>query len=417
MGDEYMIRDFSLIPGASEMSLPLLKLRKNQDRRVRAGHPWIYSNEVDTAATPLKTLEPGCLVEVENAAGKWLGYAHANPHTLICARLLSRDRAHPPDRSLLVHRIKIALSGRSRLYADPYYRLVFGESDALPGLVVDRYGDVLVVQIGSAGMERMREALIAALDKVLKPSAILLRNDSPTRELEGLSRYIEPVKGEVPDRVVLSEGGARFEVSLFEGQKTGWFYDQAYNRDRMIRFIGDKRVLDVFSYVGAWGVRAAHAGAKRVTLVDASARAIDSALRNAELNGVESRVDALQGDAFEVLRVLRGQRQRFDVVIVDPPAFIKKRKDHKAGALAYQRINDAALRLLERDGVLISSSCSHHFPEEQLLDRVQRAARHSDRYVQLLLRGSQAPDHPVHPAVAETHYLKALYFRGLTGFW
>ncbi len=398
------------------MSLPLLKLRKNRDRRLRAGHPWIYSNEVDVAATPLKALEPGDLVEVEDAAGKWLGYAHANPRTLICARLLSRDRAHVPDRSLLVHRLKIALGARERLYPQPGYRLAFGESDGLPGLVVDRYGDVLVAQIGTAGMERMRDDIVAALDKVLKPKAILMRNDSPVRELEGLIRYVEPVMGTIPERVAIEEGGARFEVSVLEGQKTGWFFDQAYNRDLMTRFVPGRRVLDVFSYVGGWGVRAALAGARRVTLVDASAHAIDMALHNAGLNDVGERVDALQGDVFDVLRALREQRQRFDVVIVDPPAFIKKRKDHKAGALAYQRINEAALRLLDRDGVLISSSCSHHFPEELLLDRVQRAARHGDRYLQLLLRGSQAPDHPVHPAIAETHYLKALYFRSLTGF-
>ncbi len=398
------------------MSLPLLKLRKNQDRRLRAGHPWIYSNEVDVAATPLKTLEPGQLARIENAAGKWQGYAYVNPHSLICARLLSRDRDHVPDQSLLVHRIKIALGSRERLYAEPFYRLVFGEADGLPGLVVDRYADVLVVQIGTAGMERMRDDIVAALDKVLKPSAILLRNDSPAREVEGLTRYIEPARGKIPERVAVMEKGVRFEVSLSEGQKTGWFYDQAYNRDLMTRFVDGKRVLDVFSYVGAWGIRAAMAGARRVTLVDASAHAIDMGLRNAELNGVEKSVDALQGDAFDVLKALREQRQRFDVVIVDPPAFIKKRKDHKEGALAYQRINDAALRVLDKDGILISSSCSQHFPEEQLLDRVQRAARHTDRYAQLLLRGSQAPDHPVHPAIVETHYLKALYFRSLTGF-
>ncbi len=398
------------------MSLPLLKLRKNQDRRLRAGHPWIYSNEVDVAVTPLKAMEPGQLAQIQNAAGKWQGYAYVNPHSLICARLLSRDRDHVPDRSLVVHRIKIALAGRKRLYAEPCYRLVFGEADGLPGLVVDRYADVLAVQIGTAGMERMRDDIVAALDKVLQPSAILLRNDSPAREVEGLTRYIEPVKGTVPEYVAVTENGARFEVSLTEGQKTGWFFDQAYNRDLMTRFVDGKRVLDVFSYVGGWGIRAALAGARRVTLVDASGHAIDMGLRNAELNGVEKSVDALQGDAFDVLRALREQRQRFDVVVVDPPAFIKKRKDHKAGAMAYQRINDAALRVLERDGILISSSCSHHFPEEQLLDRVQRAARHTDRFVQLLLRGSQAPDHPVHPAITETHYLKALYFRSLTGF-
>ncbi len=397
------------------MSLPVLRLKPHQDRRLRAGHLWVYSNEIDTAATPLKGLEPGQPVVIENARGRFIGHAYANPHSLICARITSRDREHVLDRSLLVHRLKIALALRERRYAAPCYRLVFGESDALPGLVVDRYGDHLVAQIGTAGMERLREDIVAALDKVLSPASILWRNDSAVRELEGLERYVEVAHGRVPDRVVVEEGGCRFEVSPSEGQKTGWFFDQAANRDRLMPQVEGARVLDVCSYVGAWGVRAAHAGAREVVCVDASARALDGVRENALANGVADRVEGVKADAFDALRALKAEGERFDVVVLDPPAFIKRRKDMKEGILAYRRLNEAAISLVSRDGLLVTASCSSHMPRDELLRVVQQAARHGDRYLQLLESGQQGPDHPVHPAIPETAYLKAFYLRVLPG--
>ncbi len=397
------------------MSLPVLRLKPHQDRRLRAGHLWVYSNEIDTAATPLKGLEPGQPVVIENARGRFIAHAYANPHSLICARITSRDREHRLDRSLLVHRLKIALALRARRYAAPYYRLVFGESDGLPGLVVDRYGDHLVAQIGTAGMERLREDIVAALDKVLSPVSILWRNDSAVRELEGLERYVEVAHGQVPDRVVVEEGGCRFEVSPSEGQKTGWFFDQAANRDRLMPQVEGARVLDVCSYVGAWGVRAAHAGAREVVCVDASARALEGVRENALANGVADRVQGLQSDAFDALRMLKAEGERFDVVVLDPPAFIKRRKDMKEGALAYRRLNEAAISLVSRDGLLVTASCSSHMGRDELLRVVQQAARHGDRYLQLLESGQQGPDHPVHPAIPETAYLKAFYLRVLPG--
>ncbi len=391
----------------------VLRLGKNHDRRLRAGHLWIYSNEIDTDATPLKGFEPGQVVNIENAQGKWQGLGYVNPNSLICARLVTRSHGIALDGSLLVHRIKVALALRERLYAQPYYRLLFGEADGAPGLVVDRYGDYLVVQITTAGMEMLKDALIAALVKVLKPAGIIMRNDSGIRELEGLSRYVELAHGHVPDRVVVEEGGCRFEVSPGEGQKTGWFYDQTANRDQFLRYVEGKRVLDVCSYVGAWAVRAAKAGATAVTAVDVSAQALQQLAVNASLNQVEDRVTTLQGDAFEVLRDLRAAREHFDVVVLDPPAFIKRRKDLKEGTLAYRRLNEAALGLLERDGILVTASCSFHMQGDQLLRTVQQSARHSDRSLQLLQQGQQGPDHPIHPAIPETAYLKAFYLRVL----
>ncbi|MGB5651119.1 MAG: class I SAM-dependent rRNA methyltransferase, partial [Sedimenticolaceae bacterium] len=299
------------------------------------------------------------------------------------------------------------------LHAKPYYRLLFGEADGIPGVVVDRYGDYLAVQITTAGMELLKDALVAALVKVLKPAGIVMRNDGGVRELEGLTRYVELVHGQVPDLVQIEEGDCRFEVSLNEGQKTGWFYDQAANRDQFMRYVERKRVLDVCSYTGAWAVRAAKAGAAAVTAVDTSAQALEHLQANASLNRVDDRVETVRGDAFEVLRDLRAKREHFDVVVLDPPAFIKRKKDLKEGTLAYRRLNEAALGLLQRDGMLVTASCSFHMQGDQLLRTVQQAARHSDRSLQLLQQGQQGPDHPIHPAIPETAYLKAFFLRVL----
>jgi 23S rRNA (cytosine1962-C5)-methyltransferase len=393
-----------------------LRLNKGADRRLRAGHCWVYSNEVDTGATPLAGLEPGTPVEVLDHGGRWLGHGYANPHSLICARVVSRDRAHPLDRSLLVHRLNIALASRERLFGDPCYRLVYGEADGLPGLIVDRYAEHLVVQLTTAGMERERAAVVEALERVLKPRGILLRNDAAGRELEGLERYVEVAAGEVPGELEVRERGAVFGVDPFGGQKTGWFFDQAANRDALGRYVGERRVLDVFSYVGAWGVRAALQGARSVTCVDASAAALEAVAANAHRNDVAERVQTLRGDAFAVLRELRAAGERFDVVVLDPPAFVKRKKDLREGTLAYRRINEAALGLLERDGVLVTASCSYHMDRDGLLRTVQQAGRHLNRSLQLLQEGHQGPDHPVHPAIPETAYLKAFFLRVLPGF-
>jgi len=390
-----------------------LRLKKNEDRRLRAGHAWVFSNEVDTAVTPLDGFAPGALVEVQSAAGRSLGTGYVNPHSLICARLVSRDARHPLSASLLVHRVQVALSLRERVFGAPYYRLIYGESDGLPGLVVDRFGDILVVQMSTAGMEAMREDVIAALEKVVRPKAVLLRNDTPLRQLEGLELYTRAVLGEVPERVALDENGVGFEAPLAGGQKTGWYYDHRDNRARLARYVRGRRVLDVFSYVGAWGVQAAAMGAAEVLCVDSSGDALALVGANAERNGVAGRVRTLESDAFAALKALRDAGEQFDVVIVDPPAFIKRRKDLREGTEAYRRLNELALRVLARDGMLVSASCSYHLPRDELRKVLQRAARHIDRNLVVLEQGGQGPDHPVHPAIPETEYLKAFFCRVL----
>ncbi len=393
------------------MSLPSLRLKANADRRLRAGHLWVYSNEIDVAVTPLNAFEAGDQAILEAAGGKPLGIVALSPNNLICARLLSRDVKHVLDKSLLVHRLNVALSLRERLFDQPCYRLVYGDSDLLPGLVVDRFFDILVVQLASATMERQKDDVLAALIQVLKPSGILLKNDSAARDAEGLKRYVDTAFGVVPEWVALEENGVKFEAPVIEGQKTGWFYDHRMNRARLAPYVKGKRVLDLFSYIGGWGVQAAAFGASEVFCVDASAFALDGVERNATLNGFAEKVTCVEGDVFAALRELKAAEERFDVVIADPPAFIKRKKDIKNGEAAYRRLNETAMRLLNKDGILVSASCSMHLDEDNLQNILLTSARHLDRNIQLLERGAQGPDHPVHPAIAETRYIKSLTCR------
>ena len=390
-----------------------MRLKKNEDRRIRAGHVWIFSNEVDVVSTPLHGFESGQLVNFQDSSGKSLGNGYVNPRSLICGRLVSRDPGYVLGKSLLVHRLNVALSLRQRLFAKPFYRLAYSEGDGLPGLIVDRYGDTLVVQINTAGMERVKDEILIALQEVLRPARIVLRNDSSGRALEGLDDYVETVLGNAVDLVSLEENGVRFEAPILSGQKTGWFYDHRLNRARMQQYVGDKRVLDVFSYIGGWGVQAAVAGAAEVMCVDSSDAALAQLAHNASLNQVASRIRSQTGDAFEVLKGLRAERERFDVVILDPPAFIKRKKDFHAGQTAYQRLNQAAMQLLSKDGILVSASCSYHLTRENLKQTLLQTSRHVDRQLLVLEQGHQGPDHPLLPAVAETEYLKSFICRVL----
>jgi len=393
------------------MSFPVLKLKRGEDRRLRAGHLWIFSNEVDTAATPLTKFEPGEVVQVHSDRDQFLGFAYVNPRTLIAARIVGRDPAYPLDASLLVHRLKVALALRERLYREPYYRLVFGESDGLPGLVVDRYGDVVVAQSGTAGIDRLRTEVEAALAKVVGPNTLVWKNDSGAREMEGLPLEVSAAgAGELPAEITVREQGVSFTAPLADGQKTGWFYDQAANRERLRRYLPEgARVLDVCSYVGAWAVTALKGGAGSATCVDASATALDYVTGNARANGVE--VTTLKADAFEALKSLQESGARFDVVVLDPPAFAKRKKDAPQALAAYRKLNQLALPLIDKDGLLVSCSCSYHMGSDELQGAIQAAARHASRFVQVLELGGQSPDHPVHPAIPETRYLKSFFCR------
>lgn len=389
-----------------------LRLKAHEERRLRAGHLWAYSNEIDTAATPLKGLKPGTLCRLEDARGKALGVGYVHPNVLLSVRLLTGQADAVIDREWFERRLRQALALRERLYASPHYRLVFGESDGLPGLVIDRYGDLLSVQLSTAGMEALKEPLVEALQRLFKPRGILFRNDNAMRQTEGLPLEDE-VWGEVPDEVELLESGVRLLAPLKAGQKTGFFYDQHANRDRVLPYVRGARVLDVFSYVGAWAARAAAGGAASVACIDSSELALAYAARNMAAQGAAP--ETLRGDALEVLKALRAEGRQFDLVVVDPPALIKRKKDEEAGQAHYGALNRAAMQLLSADGILVSCSCSHHLSEEQLQRILLRESRQAGRRLQILERGGQGPDHPVHPAIPETLYLKAFYCRATVG--
>lgn len=397
------------------MNLSAVYLKKREDRRLRAGHPWVFSNEVAVERSPLADYQAGQMVAVRSYGGDFIGTGYINPHSLILARIVSRTPGQLLDDALLRSRLQRALTLRERLFAAPFYRLVFGESDGLPGLVADRYGALLVVQLLTAGMERVREEVLAALNAVVHPKTVVLRNDLASRELEGLPSYVDTAVGTAPDWVEIEEHGARFRVSPLEGQKTGWYFDQRPNRRRLLDYVRGNRVLDVCSYGGAWGVQAARAGAREVICVDTSETALQQVSENARLNHVEKRVSGRRGDAFEVLKGLYGEGERFGTVVLDPPAFIRRRKDMVAGVQAYRRLNRLAMRLLDADGVLISSSCSIHLRPDKLQAILVQAARVFQQELQILEQGHQGPDHPVHPALPESNYLKVFFTRPLVG--
>jgi 23S rRNA (cytosine1962-C5)-methyltransferase len=388
--------------------LPVLRLKRNEDRRLQAGHLWVFSNEVDTQQTPLNKLKPGELVRVLAHNDRALGLAYANPASLITARLLETWKI--PDARWFEARLRAALALRERLYPEPYYRAVYGEADGLPGLVIDRYGERCVAQIGTAGMELMKPHIRAAAERVFECETLIFKNDGSARELEGLPAYVEAAKGRLEDSAAVVEGGLRFQVPLAEGQKTGWFFDQSANRRALSKYVrAGARVLDVFSYVGAWGVRAAKDGAAEVVCVDSSAQALELAAQNARQNSLS--IATRKGDAFDVLEALAQERARFDIVIVDPPAFAKRKKDLPKALAAYKRLNQLALKLLADNGILVSCSCSYHVSAEELQDAIAKAARGAGKHLQVLELGGQAPDHPIHPAIPETRYLKAYFCR------
>ena len=388
--------------------LPALRLKRNEDRRLHAGHLWIFSNEVDTQQTPLTKFKAGELVRVLAHNDRALGLAYVNPQSLISARML--ESWNLPDADWLATRIRAALTLRERLYPKPYYRLVYGESDGLPGLVIDRYGSACVVQIGTAGMEKLKLGIQQALEQVLHCEALLFKNDSAARELEGLPSYVEAATGSFDELGQILEDGLEFRAPLAQGQKTGWFFDQAANRRALSKYVRrGARVLDVFSYVGAWGVRAAQGSAREVLCVDSSAAALEMAVSNAERN--KTKVVAVRGDAFDVLEDMGKKGARFDLVVIDPPAFAKRKKDLPKALAAYKRLNQLAMQVIADDGILVSCSCSYHVSPADLEDAIAKAARAAEKHLQILEMGGQSPDHPVHPAIPETRYLKAYFCR------
>jgi 23S rRNA (cytosine1962-C5)-methyltransferase len=388
-----------------------LTLRNNEERRLRAGHLWVFSNEVDIKQTPLTAFTPGQEAVLTASRGRPIGLCTVNPGSLICARLMDRDPDAVLDTAFFRSRIRDALAIRSRLYATPHYRLLFSEGDHVPGLILDRYDDVVVAQLTTAGMDRRRDVIVEAVVAELAPSAVIFRNDIGIRDLEGLPRSVETAYGVAPETLNIVEENAVFEVPALTGQKTGWFFDMRENRTRLSRLVAGKTVLDLFAYAGAFSVRAALAGAAAVTCLDSSETACAMATANAARNGVAGKVETVRADAAAYLEECAAAGRTFDVVSLDPPALVKRKKDLEAGLKAYERLNRLAMDVLADDGILMTCSCSQHVDAYELRRAALRAAMARGRRGQILEQGRQGPDHPAHPAMVETDYLKSFILR------
>lgn len=383
---------------------PLLRLNPGQGRRLRAGAPWVFSNEI--AMTPdIRRLEPGTLVRLEGDDGVRFGTAMFNPHSLIAARVLDRDPSTEIDLGWMCARLRQAIELRRRLCDTAYHRLVHAEADFLPGLIIDRYNDVAVIQANTAGMDRLLPLITEALLAELPLRAIVARNDSPARSLERLPESITLLHG-TDARAEVIEGGVRFPIDPLSGQKTGFFFDQRPNRDRVAALADGARVLDVFSHVGAFGLRAAASGATQVVLVDSSAPALTQAEHAAERNGLSDRVTTHRADAFDAMAAFAAAGERFDMVICDPPAFAKSRKDAEAGLRAYGRMARLAAPLVTPGGFLFVASCSHHAAVDGWAAQIAHGLYRARRDGRIIATGAAGPDHPVHPHLPETAYLK-----------
>jgi 23S rRNA (cytosine1962-C5)-methyltransferase len=385
---------------------PVVMLVAGRHKRAEQGHPWVYSNEIQMTAT-VKALPPGSVVRLIAASGKPLGVATFNPHALVAARILDRDPARVIDRTFLAARLDAAVVLRRRLYAEPFYRLVHAEADDLSGLVIDRFGDVVVVQLNSAGMARLESEIIAAVGAVLAPRAVVLRNEGAGRKLEGLSEEVRLVEGSVDGPTELVENGVRFFADVRGGQKTGWFYDQRENRRVVASLAKDRRILDAYCFAGGFAVTAAAAGAREVMAIDRSEPALALAARAAAVNGVASRCRFKRAEAFAELEQLATAGERFDIVVADPPAFVKAKKDLGAGLRGYRKLARLAAAIVGSRGLLFIASCSHNVGVAEFAEAVRRGLTDAGREGRILESAGAAPDHPVHPFLPESAYLKS----------
>jgi 23S rRNA (cytosine1962-C5)-methyltransferase len=389
-------------------TLPIIRLRPREGRRVRAGSPWAFSNEIvmDGAA---KSLAPGAAVTLADEKGVPLGAGYFNPKSLIAVRLLA-----PPGtaigRAFLTERLRHALGLRERFFGAPYYRLVHAEGDGLPGLVIDRFGDTCVVQITTAGMERLTDALLAALDAVIAPKTVVLRNDTPARALEGLESYVRAAKGTAPERLTVEENGVRYFADPQGGQKSGWYYDQRENRLAMAHLAKGARVLDAYCYSGGFGVLATKHGAVQTTFVDSSEPALKLAAEAAEANGVSANCAFVKADVFDALERFARENRLFDIVICDPPPFAPSKKDVEAGARAYRKLARMAAAVVAPGGFLMLASCSHNISRERFELECAAGLARGGRRAALIREAGAGPDHPVNPMLPESAYLKALTY-------
>lgn len=390
------------------MEYPVLKLKKGHEKRVRAGHLWVYSNELEKID---KTLPVGCLVDVINSKDEFIGTGFYNPNSLITVRILTRKK-EPIDREFFSKRLKIAQEARASLCKyRTAYRLVHSESDFLPGLVIDKYNDSYSIQLNSAGMENYLDIITNLLVRNFNAKNIILRNDTTARELEGLPRFTKILYGENVEEIIF-DGKLKMKVNLLEGQKTGIYLDQTDNRHLLIDLAKDAEVLDVFCNEGGFSLAALLGGAKKVTSIDISEESLQRFRENVELNGFDiNKVEFVRKDAFDYLKVLKKEGKKFDVINLDPPSFTKTKKNVPQAKKGYYVINNHAFNMIKEGGYILTSSCSHHLSESDFQEIVLTAALKSNRQYTILKIGGPSFDHPIHPRMPETRYLKFMLLK------
>lgn len=380
-----------------------LKLKKNADRRIRSGHLWVFSNEL----IELPKAEAGEVAQLLTFNDESLGLGYYNPNSLIAFRLLITETT--PDLDFFTDRINKAFSLRRQIFkkeSDNIYRLVFGESDFLPGLIIDRYGDYFAVQILSAGMDSSLELIRQAIIKIFpEAKGIILKNKSALRSSEGLEQNENIIYGDIPQSVICTENNIKIDIDLIDSQKTGYFLDQKLNRKFVQDISCGLNVLDCYSNQGGFALNAVKGGAKSAVCVDISKKALAQAERNAEINSF-SNMEFVAADVPEYLNSLVAENKNFDLVVLDPPAFTKSRKTIPTAKAGYAKINRLGLKLLHDGAYLVSSSCSYHITEGTFTGIIEKEAIKQGKYLNLIYRGAQAPDHPVHFAMPETRYLK-----------
>jgi 23S rRNA (cytosine1962-C5)-methyltransferase len=391
------------------MSLPKLRIKYRNEIRIICGSPWIFSNEIENFSE-LKKLEKGSLVEVVIKKDQPFAISYFNPHSLIAARILSNKIDEKIDENFFIEKILAAKNLREKFFDKPFYRLIHSEGDFLPGLVIDRFDDVFVCQISTAGMEKMIDFLISALSKIFSDAKIIFRNDIESRKYENLESYVKIVKGEIADKIQIEENEVKFLVDVKQGQKTGWFFDQRKNREFIASIAKDCDILDAYCYLGAFGLNALKNQAKSITFLDSSQEAIDQVQKNISLNNFSQNYQLICGKVFETLEELQSQNKRFDVVLLDPPAFIKNKKDIFAGLKGYEKLVKLAANLVKKDGIMMLSSCSHHAELSDLISAANDGFRKLNRKARLIRSFGANIDHPINTSLKEGEYLKSATF-------
>jgi 23S rRNA (cytosine1962-C5)-methyltransferase len=384
---------------------PVIQFKKGHSTRVRNGHPWIFSNELQAT----NKIPPGSIVRFHDHQGVFIGTGYYNPHSLIMGRLLSRHPDDIIDDDFFFRRIQSAIKYREMIFpGDLSYRLLYSEGDLLPGLIVDRYDDHLAVQFLTAGMEQWKESIIAILKQCLHPVCIYERSDSVMRSYEHLEPVSQLLWGTPHPFINIIQDNVRFKIDIMAGQKTGFFFDHRENRKSIQSLVSGKRVLDLFCGTGSWSLYAAQAGAVEITGIDSSQNAIDLAKQNCALNSNGDVCRFIKHDAFDAARELCEQKTSFDVVLCDPPAFAKSRQHLATAIKGYLKLNRLAALLVKPGGFLVSSSCSHHIDRKTFREILEVTSLHTGRTMRLIRSGTQALDHPILLSVPETEYLKCM---------